>query len=232
MPENGYYNDPDPEQYEISGQDQYGLNGDLENYFENGEQKYIGGYMEYPNDTNNAQQVSVEHSYGVNQGKNVPIYSQVPFQPEQSRIEDMFQQLLMQMHGVNQRVAQIEQKQSQNSGPGFRLSYAEGNTPMKEGTRPNSTPNHPQTAMGVQNVHSAVSNLVENQQPNPHQSRKMRQDFCEHASHCNRPHENSPASQNLAPLLLNLCHSLIHSDEFLIHVDSMRGQFPKYVLKP
>ncbi|MCP4491046.1 MAG: hypothetical protein GY820_27585, partial [Gammaproteobacteria bacterium] len=170
-PENGFWNDPDPDQCEIGGQYQYGPNDSAdENYFENNERQHIGGYVEYPNDVNNSQQVSPEHLYSANQGENVPIYSQVPFQPEQSEIKDMLHQLSTQMAsvdqkvtGVDQRVAKIEQKRSQSSSPNFRLSYAEGNTPMKEGTKLNSTLNQ-SLAKGVQGTHSAVSDLVENKQ--------------------------------------------------------------------
>ncbi|MCP4491951.1 MAG: hypothetical protein GY820_32305 [Gammaproteobacteria bacterium] len=48
-------------------------------------------------------------------------------------------------------------------------------------------------------MHSAVSDLVENKQQNQHQSRKMRQDFCEDASLNTRPHKSSLASENPAP---------------------------------
>ncbi|MCP4475263.1 MAG: hypothetical protein GY821_12005, partial [Gammaproteobacteria bacterium] len=192
MPENGYYNDHDPDQCEIGGQYQYGPNESAdENYFENNEQRYNGGYMECPNDVNMAQQVSAEHSYGTNQGENVPIYSQMPFQPEQSEIKSMLHQLSTQMAnvdhkvtGVDQRVAKIEQKRSQSSTPNFRLSYAEGNIPMQSEKKLYSSPNQ-SLAKGVQGTHSAVSDLVENKQQNQHQSRKMRQDFCEDASHSN-----------------------------------------------
>ncbi|MCP4473774.1 MAG: hypothetical protein GY821_04255, partial [Gammaproteobacteria bacterium] len=220
MPENGYYNDHDPDQCEIGGQYQYGPNDSAdENYFENNERQHIGGYVEYPNDVNNSQQGSAEYSCGANQGENVPIYSQVPFQPEPSRLEDIFQHLSSQManvdqkvsgmdqkmsgidqkvSGVDQRVAKIEQKRSQSQTPNFRLSYAEGNIPMQSEKKLYSSPNQ-SLAKGVQGVHSAVSDLVENKQQNQHQSRKMRQDFCEDASHSNRPHKSSLASENPAP---------------------------------
>ncbi|MCP4492344.1 MAG: hypothetical protein GY820_34305, partial [Gammaproteobacteria bacterium] len=110
-------------------------------------------------------------------GGDTKIYSQVPYQPEQSRLEDIFQHLSMQMDnvdqkvsgidqkvtGVDQRVAKIEQKRSQSQTPPFRLSYAEGNVPMKNEKKLYSSPNQ-SLAKGVQGTHSAVSNLVENKQ--------------------------------------------------------------------
>ncbi|MCP4488509.1 MAG: hypothetical protein GY820_14490, partial [Gammaproteobacteria bacterium] len=117
-PENNYCDGPDQDHCDFGGQDQYGPNENAdENYFENNEQRHNGGYMECPNDVNMAQQVSAEHSYGANQGENVPIYSQVPFQPEPPRIEDLFQLMTnvdQKVTGMDQRVTQMEQKRSQN----------------------------------------------------------------------------------------------------------------------
>ncbi|MCP4486548.1 MAG: hypothetical protein GY820_04400, partial [Gammaproteobacteria bacterium] len=93
--------------------------------------------------------------------------SQVPFQPDQSRLEDVLQQFSSQMFnivtGIDQRMAKIEQKQSQSLSPNFRLSYAEGNIPMKNEKKLYSSSNQ-SLAKGVQGTHSAVSDLVENKQ--------------------------------------------------------------------
>ncbi|MCP4474264.1 MAG: hypothetical protein GY821_06810, partial [Gammaproteobacteria bacterium] len=138
-PENDYCNGPDQDQCDFGGQDQYGPNDNAdENYFENDEQRYNGEQMQCSNEVNMALQGSAENSCNTNQGENVPIYSQVPFQPEPSRLEDIFQHLSSQMAnvdkkmsgmdqkmsgidqkvtGVDQRVAKIEQKRSQSSSP-------------------------------------------------------------------------------------------------------------------
>ncbi|MCP4489256.1 MAG: hypothetical protein GY820_18380, partial [Gammaproteobacteria bacterium] len=201
-PENEYCNGSEQDQCDYGGQDQYGPNDNAdENYFENDEQRYYGEQMHCSNEMNMALQGSAENSCNANQGENVPIYSQVPFQPEPSRM-DLFQLMTnvdQKVTGMDQRVSKMEQKRSQSQNQNFRLSYAEGNIPMQSSSKLHSTSSQPQTAPEMQGKHPATSDRMENRQQNQHQSRKMRQDFCEDASHSNRPHKSSLVSENPTP---------------------------------
>ncbi|MCP4490107.1 MAG: hypothetical protein GY820_22740, partial [Gammaproteobacteria bacterium] len=186
-PENDYCNGSDQDQCDFGGQDQYGPNDNAdENYFENDQQRYNGEQMQCSNDVNMALQGSAENTWNMNQGENVPIYSQMPFQPEPPRMEYLFQLMTnvdQKVTGMDQRVTKMEQKRSQSQNQNFRLSYAEGNIPMQSGSKLHSTSSQPQMASEMQGKHSATSDGMENKQQNQHQSRKMRQDFCEDASH-------------------------------------------------
>ncbi|MCP4493966.1 MAG: hypothetical protein GY820_42695, partial [Gammaproteobacteria bacterium] len=70
---------------------------------------------------------------------------------------------------------------------------------MQSSSKLHSTSSQPQMASEMQGKHSAASDGMENKQQNQHQSRKMRQDFCEDASLNNRPHKSSPVSENPTP---------------------------------
>ncbi|MCP4475567.1 MAG: hypothetical protein GY821_13585, partial [Gammaproteobacteria bacterium] len=218
------YNDNNnisPNQCEINGQNQYTWDENAdENYFENDGQQYNEGQENFPIAVKNAQfeQNFAGRPYEGNTGENVQIFSQVPFQSDSSNVENMLRQISSKMDGFDQKfngfdqkfdginqqvggfyqkVANLEQNLKPLSKQDFRLTYAGNNIPNnKNGQNIGAPPSQNQTHVEMQGTH-LLSNVAENKQQNQHQSRKMQQDFCIHASNSNPPNNTALNTPNL-----------------------------------